>query len=455
MAKFGIEGLPCLFAQRATSEIPCYSPLPFCGAHIFSPVKSVHYTLLMAQSPSELFATSWTLHRLSPLYHTAESKRTLLEDAQALSMYANRLRDMLTGDTLHGIRLSLDNNSLLDEALAKAGSLKSCRWETLPTWHYWNEERSLLEDPDQETLTITAEQSAGILVTLEYETIKYKAALLCDPDGYHTPRDDDATHLPLLVTRMPTALRQAFLAFLGINFDARCSVLRLPSGFLCSCLETYLATLHQSVRGRHDDREVIERVMKEVQLTLSFNAPVAPALKSVEVSLPRQSLSELYTRGLDKSEALRTPASRGQKRKLGSNTSGISGTESPTPFISALSDYFRTHLAMNIDINTSITTTTIRTPEKHHIRLTKIASGAFVIGFEGRIKLLANPGRTILLDDSHIDEPDAEDLPEDAEEREKRFIWKANEELLRALVARAAGSQSQAERASMTNDIIT
>ncbi|EEP75369.1 predicted protein [Uncinocarpus reesii 1704] len=390
----------------------------------------------MAQSPTELFATSWTLHRLSPLYHIAESKGTILENSHARSAYANRLRDMLTGDTLHGIRLSLDNSSLLDEALAKAGVLTSCEWETIPTWHYWNEERSLLEDPDQDTLTVTADQSAGILITLEYETITYKAALLCDPDGYQSPRNDGGvTYLPLLVTRMPNALRQAFISFLGANFDARCSVLRLPSAFLCSCLETYLSTLCQSVRGDAGFQDVVERVMKDVQLTLSFASPVAPALKSIDVSLPRQSLGKFYIRGLEKADVSPEDA---QGRNLRSDASAAFRHETPTPLLSELSNYFQTHLAMNLDLSTPPTVTDSRSQERKYVRLTKVASAAFVIGFEGRLKLLANPGRVFFIDESQLDD---EEALEDTEGREKRFIWKANEELLRALVLRAMGSQ--------------
>ncbi|WEW58395.1 hypothetical protein PRK78_003863 [Emydomyces testavorans] len=400
----------------------------------------------MAQSPEELFATSWTLHRLSPLYHSKESKGTILDNPDALSIFADRLRDMLTGDMLHGIQLSLDNTSLLDEVLVKAGALKSCTWRTMPTWNYWNEEHSLLADPEQESLTVTAEQSAGILVTLEYETIRYKAALLGGPDGYHDARDDEVTYLPLLVTRMPNALRQAFISFLGTNFDARCSILRLPSAFLGSCLETYLATLHQSVRGDNNVREVIERVMKEVQVTVSFVSPVTPTLKSMDISLPRQSLSAFYVRGLENEGLSPNPANRTRKGKLGSSSAAVFDNESPTPFLSALSDYFKAHLAMSLDVGISHTpNNNPRNPEKQYMRLTKIACGAFVIGFEGRMKLLANPGRTIFLDESQLDELGGDDGLEDAEDREKRFIWRANEELLRKLVARAMGNWGHAE----------
>ncbi|KAI1937878.1 hypothetical protein LOZ12_005694 [Ophidiomyces ophidiicola] len=388
----------------------------------------------MAQSPAELFGTSWTLHRLSPLFHAQESKLSILDNPDALSLYARRLRDMLTGDQLRGIRLSLDSTSLLDEALEKAGALVACKWETIPTWSYWNEEHSILEDPEQTSLVVSAEQSAGILVTLQYEAIRYKAALLSGPDGYRQ-QQHEVTYLPLLVTRMPNALRQAFISFLENNFDARVSILRLPSAFLCSCLEAYLTTLSHKSQREDGTRAALERVIKEVQLTLSFPPPTTPLLKNLEISLPRQSLSDFYIRALD--------------NKAKPHDGGSSLT---TPFLSALLNYFKTHLAMDIDI-------TAAQPPKNHAnhapRITKIACGAFVLGSEGRMKLLANPGRAIFLDDSQLSIDSEDDSIIGQEEQEKRCIWRANEGLLRALIGRATCTQHRIEERATLNNVTT
>ena len=376
----------------------------------------------MAASPAGLFATSWTVHRVATLYHGKECK-TLLDNPAALKLYASRLRDILTGDVLRGVQLSgTGTSAVLDETLSKAGALKSCRWECLPTWRHWNEEQSLLEDPDEEGPVVTPDQASGLIVILEYETIMYKAALLSGPDGYRDVREEGATYLPLLVTRMPNALRQEFISFLSTNFDTRISVLRLPPQFICAALENYMATLNRPARTgqRNADHGFIERIIKETQLTISFSQPISPALRSMDVLLPRESLGAFYSHG--------------------TSNSGSESTEAPTtPFLTALSEYFNTHLAMPLDISTFQSPTTTKTQQPSHMRLTKVSCGAFVLGSEGRVKFLSNPGRAILLDEED-DYLEAED-PEDVEEREKRLIWRANEELLRSLVKRAVGRE--------------
>lgn len=385
----------------------------------------------MAQpSGDQLFTTSWTLHRLSPLYHGREYQ-TLIDNPEALRVYADRFRDILRGDVFRGVQIGIDSASALDDAVAKAGPLNTCKWETLPTWSHWNEEQSLLEDADQELPIIPPESSAGILVTLNYDHAIFKAALLVGPDGYHDDRKE-VTHLPLLVTRLPNVLRQTFISFLSGNFDTHCSILRLPSSFLCATLENYLASL--STVATHPSgssgisRLLIEKVIKETHLTLSFPPPISPSLKTLDVHLPRESLSTFFAHGSKMTST--------SNRRYDIEEARESSQKPTVPFITALSLYFDTHLAMNLDIS-ELRDTTKR--EKEHIRLTKVVCGAFVLGGEGRMKLLANPGRALL-----FDEMEAEDGgDDDSDSREIRAIWKANEGLLRSLIERAIGSQGQ------------
>lgn len=397
----------------------------------------------MAQSGTELFSTSWTLHRLSPLYHGQDSNHSLLDVPECFRTYANRLRDTLTGNVLGGIvQTSTPSTGMggLDDVLARAGALKECKWTAIPTWSYWNEEHSILEDPAQDApLTLTADQSAGILISLHYENATYKAALLAGPDGYRhedADRPGGTTFLPLLVTRMPNALRQSLISFLSETFDTRVSVLRLPSSFLCRALERYLATLNriasrgrrhtanQTATSRVESRAFMESVIKEVQLTLSFPLPVSTDLKSLDIHLPRESLSAFYEHGLGDLEAE-------------SNKKNKEAEVPSAPFLKALSEYFDRNLAMKLDLRDFMGQPASSTGDckGRNIKLTKVSCGAFVLGSEGRIKFLANPGRTILLDDSDEEEGDGIDI----DEREKRLVWRANEELLRVLIARATG----------------
>ncbi|PGH34533.1 hypothetical protein GX50_02616 [[Emmonsia] crescens] len=390
----------------------------------------------MATSGDELFTTSWTLHRLAPLYHGKECE-TLLDNPQGLKLYATRLRDLLRGDVFRGMQVGVEGLGAVDDAASKAGQLKSCKWDVLPTWSHWNEEESLLEDPDQATFAIAPEVSAGILVTLEYENITYKAAMLTGPDGYHDTRKD-VTFLPLLLTRLPNSLRQTFISFLSTSFDARCSILRLTSSFLCATFENYLSTLNRAASSR----ALVEKVIKETQLTLSFPTPISPALKSLDVLIPRESLSAFFTHGTKilANERRNQPdqaRNRGKKRSHPGTALSTSEDDGPSaPFLAALAAYFDTNLAMKLDISDFGKDPT--DAQKRQARLSKVSCGAFVLGSEGRMKLLANPGRVIPFDDADVTEDD-----DDPDSRETRLVWRANEMLLRTLVVRSIGGQAQ------------
>jgi hypothetical protein len=290
----------------------------------------------------QLFNTSWTLHRLSPLYHGKDSE-TLLSDENALKTYATRLRDHLTGDALAGLQTSTVTAE--DDALSKTGALKDCLWQSISTRH------------DASSTTFS-----GMLVTLEYENIVYKAALLADPESDPSQRER-STYLPLLLTRFPTALRQTFISFLATNFDTYCSNLRLSSAFLCSGLGMYVDAL-RTKRGS------VEDAIKELQLTLAFSASIAPALKTLNVSVARSSLAGFLR---DQS----APKSRTLQLKL------------KNPFIANLTEYLETHLAMKLDLDGSSEDQVSR----KHVRLSKVACAAFVLGSEGRLKLVAAAGQ--------------------------------------------------------------
>lgn len=378
-------------------------------------------------TPQHLLNTSWTVHRLSPLHHGKEY-RAILGNEDALKTYAKRLQDLLTGDVLRGgvqVGVSGTTTTLSDDALVKAGALTDCRWESIPTWSYWNEEDRVQSDDDSaeehQRRPIPLKDTMGILITLEYENVTYKAALLAGPDGYSGSRDDDddddddrkgSTYLPLLLTRMANPLRQTFVSFLSVTFDTYCSVLRLPSSFLCAALESYIASLvaaddEDSQRSGTTSRDILESVMKETQLTLAFAPSISPALKTLDIHLPRQTLATFAIDG----------------SKITSSGTTVDDKVS-APFLTSLSHYFNKHLAMKLDLNQSWGSH--EKPADEHIYLSKIACGAFVLGAEGRVKLVANP--------EHAASAGGED-----EERTTRLILQANENILRALVRRAVG----------------
>ncbi|KAJ5135067.1 uncharacterized protein N7515_004345 [Penicillium bovifimosum] len=335
--------------------------------------------------PRQLFNTSWTTHRLSPLHHGKDCE-TLLDNQVALKTYATRLRDHLTGNILAGFQTS--TSALEDDALSKTGALRACQWQPIRA--------------PRNTVSISSQKPtfSGVLITLQYENITYKVALLADTESTPNQRTG-STSLPLLLTRLPTGLRQTFLTFISTNFDTYCSPLRLPSSFLCAGLETYIDAL-----GSQGNSEAIAAdVIKELQLTLSLSPSIAPALRSVNVSVTRSSLADFL------------------RDQPGQSTSRTLESKLRSPLLPNLTSYLETHLAMNVDLDGSSSNQAAR----KHVRLSKVACAAFVLG-EGRVKLV------VADDEDNGDDDDGSRARGDG----NNVSLVAGEALLRSVIRKAA-----------------
>lgn len=320
---------------------------------------------------SVLSSISWTVHRLSPLFNFGEGNADI-DDQEVLDSLARRLRDHLRGDASREIYTGIDHVGFGNDAVAKAGALKTCQWETLPAWrlnHDASEPRSM-----------------GILITMEYENVIYKAALVRGPNEA-SGISRGTVDLPLLLIRLPNVLRQALVTFLCETFDAYCTVLHFPPAFLCHTFEGYLGDLKKA------DERLIEKVVKDTQFTISFPPPIAPSLKSLQIYVPRATVVELL------------------------NEEGATSDSRADPsLLNGLSAYLSKHLAMHLELTTSKPNTE---------RVTKISCNAFVLGSEGKVKLIAN-----LVND------------DDGSTRENEAVWKASERLLLSLVKKAMGARA-------------
>ncbi|KAE8138489.1 kinetochore complex Sim4 subunit Fta1-domain-containing protein [Aspergillus pseudotamarii] len=346
-------------------------------------------------TPDQMLNTSWTLHRLSPLHHGKEFQ-SLLDNPEALKTYANRLHDQLTGNVLAGFQVGTSAPSTEGDTLSRTGALINCIWEAISSLS--------LADPDASH----PESPCGILVVLEYEKITYKAVLLAPPEGSHSRKT--STYLPLLLTRLPGPLRQIFISFLSANFDTYCSIFRLPSQFLCSGLASYVDALTQG-RNREPatSRAILEDVVKEIQITMSFSSNVTPALRSLNINIPRGSIKSFL------------PASGVSNQPGGSILSG-------------LSSYIEKHLAMNLDLAGS---SARDSPASKHVRISKIACNGFVLGAEGKMKLVAQPIQTGSAGDDSAENDD------DARNEKKRLALRASEVLLLSVIQRSLVGENQ------------
>ncbi|KAJ5692935.1 CENP-A-nucleosome distal centromere subunit CENP-L [Penicillium macrosclerotiorum] len=331
----------------------------------------------------QLFNTSWTLHRLSPLHHGKDCE-TLLDNPAALTTYATRLREQLTGNVLAGLHVAA--SAADDDALSKTGALQECHWQSFSTD----------SSPDSEARAGIV--FPGILITLVYENISYKAALLAESLS-SAQNGKGSTLLPLLLTKLPTALRQTFITFLSANFDTYCSNLRLPPSLLCKGLVIFVDELRgtRGSRGRSVADHMVEEVMKELQLTLAFSSSIAPSLRTLNIGIPRTSLTDFLQ------DEPGNPKGRSLKQKLRS------------PLVSNLTAYLETHLAMKLDLD-GLSQNEVA---KQHVRLSKVACASFVLGSEGRMKLVV---------DARLAEGDeGQDSP----------IFRAGEALLQTVIGKA------------------
>lgn len=258
-----------------------------------------------------LYNTTYTLHRLSPLHAFPA-----LTSATDLTHHAKSLLSILRGDVLRGVRVRDDADA--EDALGRAGRLKSVAWEALPPM-----ERDDDDDDDDDDSDDNFDPQ-GVAITFVYERAAYTSLLLAAPSASLA---SPFTSLPLLLTRLPKSLRETLLAYLAAMFDTLPSPLPLDSGTLKNMLEAWLAA--DPGPG------------KDVQLV--FEAPV-PSLKAITITVPRADVVRFVKRG------------NGLQKEQEQGGEG--------PFFTALRYYAST--AMGLDIAA--------------LGVMKVACGGFVLG---------------------------------------------------------------------------
>ncbi len=116
-----------------------------------------------------LYNTTFSLHRVSPLYTHSDS--TL--DNATLGQYAHRFRDILAGEVLRGVRVGLAPE---EDILARVGPLQKVTWTLLVEEETWNEQ--VETQMDQVDTAVSLSTSRGMLVTVSYEKITYQAIFI-------------------------------------------------------------------------------------------------------------------------------------------------------------------------------------------------------------------------------------------------------------------------------------
>ena len=242
-----------------------------------------------------------------------------------------------------------------------AGRLEACEWKLLADEEAWDRGQDADEDAQGDT---TVKGAAGVSIELRYEKMSYTALLLRNPS--HAERGtvmgqegdglghegESEIHLPLLLMHMPSSLRSTVQDYLTASFDTRIEEMRLSSSSLAAALEGFLADISPLGAG------TMAKVVKDLQITLAFRGPVAPSLRTLDITIRREDV-------------------RGFMRRGGSMAAGkIGGATSP--FMTALGAYLEVHLALDI--------------AHEDVGVSKVACGGFVLAREGRVKIVAPTG---------------------------------------------------------------
>ena len=286
----------------------------------------------------------FTLHRLSPLHFP--TSHPLLSEA-ALQIHAHRFTDSLKRDILRGVHVSFGNGG----DVPKGGQFLSSRWCLL------HNDDDLFSSSKAQNSGNKSHGHMGVKVDLEYEKVTYKALMI----RQQVPPFKNATdevHLPLLLTQMPSTLREILLEYLATTFDTRAEPMKLSSNLLGQLADHFLNTVHES------GREQLQKTIKDIKLTLGFKAPIAPSLRSLDITVKRDDVASFLEEGKKLKEKAKSPALDREANRF-SKTVG--------PFMEALCHYLRTHMAMDMS----------------HDKLfaARITCDCFTLSREGRIKI--------------------------------------------------------------------
>ena len=280
---------------------------------------------------NSLYDSNFTLYRLSPLHF---SSSTPFLSQSTLHIHTQRFASVLKQDVLRGVHVSFEN----EREIPRYGQFLESSW-------------SLIGSSDDSSLSSSL-QSFGVRIELKYEKIAYKALMI----RQQVLQSDSATnelHLPLLLTQMPSSLREIFLEYIATAFDTHGEPMRLSSRFLGQSIDELFEISLQ--RGHDQSKSMI----KDVQFTLGFKSPIAPSLRNLDVTIKRDDILAFLEEGKNLKE----------KAEL----STLTLTRSSGPFMVALSHYLRTHLAMDLSHD--------------QIHILKASCGSFALAREGRVKI--------------------------------------------------------------------
>lgn len=243
-----------------------------------------------------LYDVSWTLHRLQ-WPNLSNRPQSLLSNSRNRINRARQLQDFLHVDVT-----GPEAEITFDE---KAGAIRKCDWDLLEAAD--REQGAVLLDARGRPVA-EEEVGSGIMVTLTYDAATY-SVILCGPAASSQASSSalsDELHqspsnlLPLLLTKTPMPLTKRIFTFLLDTFDILISPLKLPASLLDRTLESYIDTLckHASHLSTARRDGFLNIVLRDIKITFSFGAPVAPSLRTLDADIPANTVCNLIQESL-------------------------------------------------------------------------------------------------------------------------------------------------------------
>lgn len=219
------------------------------------------------------FNTTFSTHRISPLYiGPQELTPTRLE------VLSHHLRDTLVGDVVRGIQISLESSVT---TAGQVGPLRSVRLR-------WFKAGTILgngdttEERQSGWRNLPESKKQGLWLQIRHENASYVALLLPGTSSVQqntsrwrmapgetlgesngAPSDQSHfLHLPLMLFRMPVALKNLVCEWLSTTFDCRVSKLALGTKTILNVWEDWIQRMGLPTTG------------PDFQILLAFNAPL-------------------------------------------------------------------------------------------------------------------------------------------------------------------------------------
>ncbi|GAO16398.1 uncharacterized protein UV8b_00243 [Ustilaginoidea virens] len=376
-----------------------------------------------AQPP--FFNTTFSTHRVSPLY-IGRQELTLARLAQL----AHRLRDTLVGDVVRGIQIGLESS---DTPSGQVGSLRSVKIRWFQAQNLLGGELTYTEQSGgggiadsvmRQWNRLREGHKRGLWIEIAHENASYMALLLpghpgavrdrtasvgwaMQPDAQPLGRGADQNqfvHLPLLLLRMPQALKGVVGDWISTTFDCRVSKLNLGTRTLVTVWEDWIRIAGLPGKG------------PDFAISLAFNAPLPekersrtseseeesddddddddddgggmstePGLRSMEITISPQDLRRFFRAGEQSGEPFSSSSSgpwendaRERRRLAGGNVDdgwAWRANQGPNeqPFTEALARYLDHHLALDLF--------------HPSVRVVQISCGGFVLA-QSRLKIV-------------------------------------------------------------------